>query len=67
MAAHGPRIAERMSAHMCQPTRIGLDEKADFILLFYMVHEVPNVAALFGELEIAKSAGLVPSARCAAP
>jgi len=35
-------LASRIRFHKSEPERIGVDEKADFILSFYMVHEVPD-------------------------
>lgn len=52
-------LASRVTLHLCQSTHVGLPEKADFILLFYMVHEVPDAATLFAEL----AASLKPDGR----
>jgi ubiquinone/menaquinone biosynthesis C-methylase UbiE len=35
-------LQERIRLHRCQPNSLGLDEPVDFILAFWMVHEVPN-------------------------
>lgn len=36
-------VSERITLHQCQENDIGLsDEKVDFALAFYMVHEVPD-------------------------
>ncbi len=35
--------------HLCEPGRIGITCKLDFILAFYMVHEVPDPDAFFQE------------------
>ncbi|MFH2092933.1 MAG: class I SAM-dependent methyltransferase [Pseudomonadota bacterium] len=43
-------LEKRILFHQCQPDRIGLTEQADFILLFYVVHESPDKVALFKEL-----------------
>jgi len=40
-----------VALHRCKEKQIGLTEKADFILAFYMVHEVPDKPSLFGELK----------------
>ena len=42
-------LEKRVSLHLCAPGAT-IAEKADFILLFYMVHEVPDKAALFADL-----------------
>ncbi|MDY6934066.1 MAG: class I SAM-dependent methyltransferase [Spirochaetota bacterium] len=47
----GTELEERISLHKCEENRIGVLEQVDFVLLFYMVHEVPNVKGLFSEIE----------------
>ena len=42
-------ITNTIQYHLCEPERIGITEKLDFILAFYMVHEVPNPDAFFRE------------------
>jgi ubiquinone/menaquinone biosynthesis C-methylase UbiE len=39
-AKHG--VLDRMEFHHCEPDRIGLYRKADFILAFYVIHETPD-------------------------
>jgi ubiquinone/menaquinone biosynthesis C-methylase UbiE len=46
----GTELEQRITLHLCQPDKIGLAEKVDFILLFYMVHEIPDQSRLFTEL-----------------
>ena len=46
----GTALENRMTLHKCDSTRIGLNEKVDFVLLFYVVHEVSNAEELFGEI-----------------
>lgn len=46
----GTELEKRIQLHLCKPDRIGLQEQADFILSFYMVHEVPDKAGFFKEL-----------------
>jgi ubiquinone/menaquinone biosynthesis C-methylase UbiE len=43
-------LEERVRMHLCETTRIGLEEKADFILAFYMAHEVPDKEAFFAQM-----------------
>jgi ubiquinone/menaquinone biosynthesis C-methylase UbiE len=43
-------LEKRITLHQCQPERIGVTEKVDFVLLFYMVHEVPDRVKLFTEI-----------------
>ena len=38
--------------HKCQKDAIELDEKVDFVLAFYMIHEVPDQRKLFTELKM---------------
>ena len=47
-ARHG--VSDRMIFHRCGATRIGLGQKADFILAFYMIHETPDPKACLEEL-----------------
>ena len=42
-------ITNTIKYHLCEPERIGITEKFDFILAFYMVHEVPSPDAFFQE------------------
>ena len=46
----GTVLEERIALHKCEENTIGLSESVDFILLFYMVHEVRNKADFFAEL-----------------
>ena len=47
----GTELEKRVTLHKCEENKIGLSEHVDFILLFYMVHEVPNMEGLFSEIE----------------
>ena len=42
--------ADRISLHQCSEFKIGLSARVDFVLAFYMVHEVPSQESLFTEL-----------------
>jgi 2-polyprenyl-3-methyl-5-hydroxy-6-metoxy-1,4-benzoquinol methylase len=46
----GTDIEVRISLHQCQENRIGLSEPVDFVLAFYMVHELPSQASFFQEI-----------------
>lgn len=46
----GTDLESRITLHQCAATGIGLSEQVDFALLFYLVHEVPDKEAFFGEL-----------------
>ena len=48
---HGTELEERLTLHQCQKNTIGVSQKVDFILAFYVVHEVPDQKAFFNELE----------------
>jgi ubiquinone/menaquinone biosynthesis C-methylase UbiE len=47
----GTSLAQQILLHRCDNDRIGINEKADFILAFYMIHEVPDQVELFAELK----------------
>jgi ubiquinone/menaquinone biosynthesis C-methylase UbiE len=42
---------KRIKLHKCGPDNIGLTEKVDFVLAFWMIHEVPDQRGLFTELK----------------
>ncbi len=46
----GTDLESKIKLHKCQNERIGISEKVDFILAFYMVHEVPNQDIFLKEL-----------------
>ncbi len=48
---NGTELGNRMTLHKCEDDKVGVTEKVDFILLCYMVHEVPDKLALFKEIE----------------
>jgi len=43
------KITNTIKYHLCEPERIGITENLDFILAFYMVHEVPSPNDFFQE------------------
>jgi ubiquinone/menaquinone biosynthesis C-methylase UbiE len=47
----GTYLERRVTIHKCQENKIGVSEKVDFVLAFWMVHEVPDQQRLFGELK----------------
>jgi ubiquinone/menaquinone biosynthesis C-methylase UbiE len=56
----GTELEERITLHKCVKNKIGLSENVDFILAFYMVHEVPDQGGLFHEMKsILKQSGQV--------
>jgi len=44
-------LVDRVKLHLCLPEGTGLLEKCDFILVFYMLHEVPEQAGFLRELQ----------------
>lgn len=47
----GTALEGRVKIRKCQDDTIGVSEKVDFVLAFWMVHEVPYQQRLFGELK----------------
>ena len=47
----GTDLEERVEVHLCQGDRIGILQKVDFVLAFWMVHEVPDQQRMFEELK----------------
>lgn len=41
----------RVESHLCQPKSTGITQKVDFILTFWMVHEVPDQTLFFNEMK----------------
>ncbi len=46
----GTELEKRITLHKCEENKIGVSEHVDFVLLFYMVHEVPNKEEFFNEI-----------------
>lgn len=52
-------LADRITTHLAGPDSLGLPEKADFILAFWMVHEVPDQGQFLAQvLNLIKPGGL---------
>ncbi|CAD6492024.1 MAG: Ubiquinone/menaquinone biosynthesis C-methyltransferase UbiE [Candidatus Argoarchaeum ethanivorans] len=49
---HGTELENRITLHKCEENKIGVSEKIDFVLAFYMVHEVPNQKEFFNEIRV---------------
>jgi ubiquinone/menaquinone biosynthesis C-methylase UbiE len=47
----GTELEKRIKLHQCDKNKIGVSEYVDFVLLFYMVHEVPAKKEFFYEIE----------------
>lgn len=46
----GTELEERITLHLCKENEIGVSERVDFVLLFYVVHEVPNKEDFLNEI-----------------
>jgi ubiquinone/menaquinone biosynthesis C-methylase UbiE len=56
----GTEIEHRIELHKCEDNKIGVTENVDFVLVFYMIHEVPNQDNLLRELKsILKPNGII--------
>lgn len=47
----GTELEERITLHKCEKDKLGLSEKVDFVLAFYMVHEVPDQQGFLNEIK----------------
>jgi len=47
----GTELENRITLHKCKEDKIGISENVDFVLAFYIVHEVVNKEGLFTEIE----------------
>lgn len=47
----GTELETRIELHKCEEDKVGINEKVDLIIAFYMVHEVPDQDSLFRELK----------------
>lgn len=43
-------LTDRIKVHRCQHNRIGSVEKVDFVLAFYVIHELPEQGSFFKEI-----------------
>jgi ubiquinone/menaquinone biosynthesis C-methylase UbiE len=48
--AHKKGLSDRIKTHLAGPDSIGFDQKADFILAFWMMHEVPDQKKFLSEI-----------------
>ncbi len=46
----GTELEARITLHKCEADRIGVSAPVDFVLLFYVAHEIPNKKGLFDEI-----------------
>ncbi len=47
----GTELQERVTLHLCENNKLGLSEGVDFVLAFYVVHEIPNQEDFFNEIK----------------
>lgn len=47
----GTELEERITLHKCEKNKMGVSEGVDFVLAFYMLHEIPNQEAFFNEIK----------------
>ena len=43
-------LADRIVLHRCRPDLLGVEETADFVLVFWMAHEVPDKPRFFAQI-----------------
>jgi ubiquinone/menaquinone biosynthesis C-methylase UbiE len=56
----GTELEQRITLHQCPDSGIGVSDKVDFALAFYMVHEIPNQQEFLSEIRsILKADGQV--------
>lgn len=48
----GTALEKRITLHRCKKDRIGVSETVDFVLVFYMLHEVPNPEDFLNEIRL---------------
>lgn len=46
----GTEFEQRIMLHKCETNKIGVSRKVDFVLAFYVVHEVSDKEEFFGEI-----------------
>ncbi|MBT4267483.1 MAG: class I SAM-dependent methyltransferase [Deltaproteobacteria bacterium] len=46
----GTELQQRINLHQCKENKIGLTDNADFVLAFFMLHEVSDQEGLFNEI-----------------
>ena len=46
----GTELERRITLHKSEESKIGVSMQVDFVLLFYMVHEIPNKKEFFSEI-----------------
>jgi len=54
---HNTELEERITLHKTGGNEIGLSEKLDFVLVFYVMHELPDQTSFFKELGLIMNPG----------
>ena len=58
--SQGTGLEERIILHKCEEDKIGIEGQVDFILAFYMFHEIPRQDMFLNEIEtILKTNGVI--------
>ncbi len=55
--AEKAKLLERIKTHRCTQNQIGISEEVDFILAFWMVHEVHNSRSFLEQIRVMLKAG----------
>jgi len=50
--AEKARVSDRIRLHRCEPDNLGFETPVDFILAFWMVHEVPDTDKFFRQIRL---------------
>jgi len=51
-------VDQRIALHLCKADSLGLDARVDFVLAFWMLHEIPNPLSFFKEMRsVLKASG----------
>ncbi len=45
------QLEDRIHLHQCSENKIGIDAKVDFVLAFYVIHEIPDKESFFREVK----------------
>ena len=48
--AEKAEVSDRIRIHRCEPNHLGVETPVDFILAFWMVHEVPEINMFFHQI-----------------
>jgi len=48
--AHRAGVDQIITPHLCQPDQVGIEEKLDFAVTFWVVHEMPDAGGFFTEM-----------------